>query len=1334
MRRLWRWLGRLAVLLLGLALVLFLGFLVVIRTHWFREKVRVRVMSEVDRATGGKTSIGAFEFDPGTLEFGVKDFVLRGKEPESEAPLARVSSIQARVRVLSLFARRAYLEMLHVERPDIRIVIFPDGTSNIPGPKVKREGKSVFEHFVSIAARHFELKNGVFEYDNQRLPLNLLAKDLRVDFGWEAEPKRYRGKVSAHPFQFDWPKIGPLEFDSEVALTMDREGLRFERAESRRGRSLIVATGTLKDYKSPKLDVNVDGRFEMAEWVKPMKLPLAPEGQAQFHGRFTWAADLLLTGKLEGRGLAVRQPGYTVAGIDVDGVVRLDRNAVDVSQIQGRALDGTFRGDAKIRDWKTFDVNGTLAGLSLEQLRQVEDKVRPVAWSSTMSGPFALSGVFAEGGIRDFKMSTALDLKAAEGRLPLDGTVNFRWEQKSGLLAFQPSILHTPRTRVEFSGTLDDRIRVRLDSEDLNDMLPAIALASANPPAELPLQLDGGTARFDGVVNSPSNGLTVQGQIRATGIIAQKQKLDRVSATVEADASHFQLSDLSVAQNGTEVTGDIRVGLNQWKIGDEAPLSGDLQVQRVSIERLLKEAGRDLPLRGTLSGNIKLSGTTAAPGAETKLSISDPVVAGQRFDALAFDLGVEEGALEIRNGLARTGAAQIPFHARFEHAEDDWKNGTLRFDIRTKGAALASFEEVRKVREDLGGLLDLDANGLLDVKDGQPLIRRVDATVDLRQISVQEKPIGNFRLVAKTREDRMDVTAAGDLLGSPLKGSGEWQMSGDARGMGTLDFGTVTFARIRDLVRRLGLRRELPFDGSATGSAVVNGPLRKLDQVRARVTLAQLELQPANDAKTLTPAVIQELTLRSDGPIIFEMDSRGLQVQQLRLLGKETNLQLAGGIARAPRATWNMTLRGGLNLGLFQDYVPGLRTSGAAVVNATVRGTFEQPSLGGRAEIKDASVYHRDLTNGIDKAAGVITFDRNRALLQNLTAQTGGGELKLTGFVTFPTVDEPISYRVNGQADRVRIRYPEGASSTVNGNLSLTGNPSQSILSGVVTILRSGFTPRTDIGSLLLEPAKPVQTPTSSTLLRGMQFDVRVVSAPNLVLETSLTQGLQASVDMRLRGSPLKPVLLGNVSVNQGEINFFGTSYNITRGTVSFFNAARIEPVLDLDLESTVRAITVNMNVSGPIDKLNITYRSDPPLQTQDIIALLAVGRAPGSSTVAPQANVAGVGSGLYAGTNTLLGQAVSAGVTGRLQRFFGVSRVKIDPQLTGLDTTPQARLTIEQQISRDITLTYVTNLTGALQQLVRLQWDVGRNYSVIGTRDENGVIGADILFRKRFK
>ena len=198
----------------------------------------------------------------------------------------------------------------------------------------------------------------------------------------------------------------------------------------------------------------------------------------------------------------------------------------------------------------------------------------------------------------------------------------------------------------------------------------------------------------------------------------------------------------------------------------------------------------------------------------------------------------------------------------------------------------------------------------------------------------------------------------------------------------------------------------------------------------------------------------------------------------------------------------------------------------------------------------------------------------------------------------------------------MRVRYPEGVSTTVSSNLSLTGTSAKSILSGVLTIRRASFNPRTDIGGILASSAKPIAAPTTPNLiLRGMQLDVHVETAPGMQFQTSLTSDLQAEADLRIRGTAAKPSLIGRIVVNQGDVQFFGNKYTINRGEIGFYNPVKIEPVLDMDLETRVRGMLVTINFTGPLSKLNVSYRSDPPLQSNEIIALLAVGRAPGTNS-----------------------------------------------------------------------------------------------------------------------
>jgi translocation and assembly module TamB len=86
------------------------------------------------------------------------------------------------------------------------------------------------------------------------------------------------------------------------------------------------------------------------------------------------------------------------------------------------------------------------------------------------------------------------------------------------------------------------------------------------------------------------------------------------------------------------------------------------------------------------------------------------------------------------------------------------------------------------------------------------------------------------------------------------------------------------------------------------------------------------------------------------------------------------------------------------------------------------------------------------------------------------------------------------------------------------------------------------------------------------------------------------------------------------------------------------------------------------------------------------------------------------------------------------VERFFGASLIKIDPQVTGVDNIPQARITVEQSISPDVTMTFVTNLHQAQQQVVQFEWNLSREWALVAVRDENGIFGVDFLFKKRFK
>ena len=118
--------------LTALAILLLVGAVAVVRSNWFREKVRLRIITEVERATGGRVEVGGFRFAWERLEAEVDSFVLHGKEPAGEPPLFRARSVRVGLRVVSILDRDIDIESLVVVEPRVRIVVYEDGSNNLP--------------------------------------------------------------------------------------------------------------------------------------------------------------------------------------------------------------------------------------------------------------------------------------------------------------------------------------------------------------------------------------------------------------------------------------------------------------------------------------------------------------------------------------------------------------------------------------------------------------------------------------------------------------------------------------------------------------------------------------------------------------------------------------------------------------------------------------------------------------------------------------------------------------------------------------------------------------------------------------------------------------------------------------------------------------------------------------------------------------------------------------------------------------------------------------------------------------------------------------------------
>ena len=342
---------------------------------------------------------------------------------------------------------------------------------------------------------------------------------------------------------------------------------------------------------------------------------------------------------------------------------------------------------------------------------------------------------------------------------------------------------------------------------------------------------------------------------------------------------------------------------------------------------------------------------------------------------------------------------------------------------------------------------------------------------------------------------------------------------------------------------------------------------------------------------------------------------------------------------------------------------------------------------------------------------------------------TGGGLLSVGGYLAY---QHGIYADLTVTGNSVRIRYPQGVSSEADTTLQLTGTQSSLLLSGNVLVTRFTVSPDFDVAALAAQAAavQPVAPPNAPS--NHVRLDVRIRSSPQLNFQNAYAK-LGGDVDLRLRGTVASPSLLGRVSITEGTATIAGTRYDLQRGDIAFTNPVRIQPIIDLTATARVEDYDITLAVNGtPGTPMNVTLRSDPPLPEADVVALLALGRTQSEQGLYTQQQQQSVS--LAPSTDVLLGGALNATVSSRVQKLFGAGSVKVDPSYLGALGNSTTRITVEEQVGPNVTLTYATNVDTTAQQLIQAEIAVNRHVSLLVARDESGVFSMVIKAVRRYK
>ena len=1381
-------------LIVVVVVVLFGAFAWYTTTADFERRVGRKVVSVLEDATGGRVELRAIHFDLWHLAVDAQGLVIHGLEEPGEAPYLAVDRILVRVRLFNFLghvsgaglASHVSLNYLRVEHPQFHLIIDKDGRTNQPVPKHPSTKKApVMDTLLDLKAQQVEVVQGVALFNNRAVPFEAAARDLGAQVRYIPSSDRYGAVVELSDLRTKLRNQPEARSTIHLEAELGRNVAELTKLDLHTGQaSELHARGRLTDFANPDWEVDAKGSLEMrqvgvltgVDTLKAGTVDLDANGhscraapaEAKASKPGFWqrlrpgtkprqgaksvtappecVTGYLITGSAKIKGAGYRDPNVRLHDVDGSAKVHMTPSELLLTEMTGYLPGGgSASGDLRIANWLGPQPSHAYlaAMLSKMPLRTILDVAAPenygdLGLDTAVSGPAKVEWggpaknvadtVEVEGNLT--LAPTGARRRGALSNTPVTGQVLAHYTGKDETVRIQRLTALTPGSSLEASGVLGvstgDRLTaLRTDLlvrnlAEFDQLLTTLGLEANGKKgaAAIPVSLYG-ALEFHGTASGPVRNLNVKGHVQANQIEFAMGTTDALIDTLIADAEYSPNEGIAIAHSMIKrsatvlnVEGTLRPrrevsrrGVVSYLWDEGMGIDARAQLADASVPDVLEIAGlQKIPVTGSIAADAHVSGTLNQMYGAGHVSLANGVIYGESYESVLADLGVEGRKINASRVVAKLHGMQITGNGAY-----NLTNEQLHGHIEGHDLVLSKFETVQKARLNADAKLSLvaDANGTLE----EPGLR---ANAKLAGMSYEGHALGDASAEAHTAGKVLYTTVDSTLVGAKVGLSGQVQLSDNFETQAKLTIASLDIDRVLAVVAP----DQVVAQSSISGTATVNGPLKTPQRLSGAAELDNVDLK------------LQGIELKAAEPLRVSLRDGIATLEQVRITGRDTDMHLSGTAqlfgASDPRGgKLNVSANGSVSMTLLHTFDTDVVASGKTEFSVVAGGQVTNPSFSGTVQFHNVNLALDDVPNGLSDMNGTLVFNNDRLEVQTLTAKTGGGDLKLGGLIRFRN---GIFADLTATGEAVRVRM-FGLSTTANANLRLQGSPRSSLLSGNVLITRFGVGQNVDFAAFA--GAGGVSTPPDPNApANRVRLDVRVTSSPQLDFLNSYAR-LSGSVDLTIRGTLASPSVLGRIQITDGSATFAGTKYQLQRGDIFFTNPVSINPVIDLDATAQVESYQITIGLHGTMDNLKPTYRSEPPLSEADIFSLLALGRTQEEAQLYQAQQIQ---AGVDPTTSALLGGALNAAVSSRVQKLFGVGSVRIDPAFVGTLGNSSARVTVTQQVSKQITVTFATNVNTSAQQLIQVQYDLTPTSSIVIARDETGVFSVVYKLRRRYR
>jgi translocation and assembly module TamB len=333
---------------------------------------------------------------------------------------------------------------------------------------------------------------------------------------------------------------------------------------------------------------------------------------------------------------------------------------------------------------------------------------------------------------------------------------------------------------------------------------------------------------------------------------------------------------------------------------------------------------------------------------------------------------------------------------------------------------------------------------------------------------------------------------------------------------------------------------------------------------------------------------------------------------------------------------------------------------------------------------------------------------------------------------------EVTRFTLNIRGDNVTAPFPQDFTSNLDADIEIRGDAREQLISGTVELHRAAYTKDIELANLINRREESIEEGGEIALVRTARFaGLRVEGRNALIVKNNLAD-LVGSVSLQIDGPVKDPVISGRVTATSGTLTFRNDRYEITRAFMDLPPRRGADPILNIEGETQIRGYRVIVGLTGPLSQPQAAVRSEPALPQADVVSLITTGTLTSGDTSTGVLSQSGIGTATSLLTDVLINEPAQRATS----KLFGLSRFEISPVLGGPGVNPGARLTVGKRISKEMSVTYSTNVTSDPNQILAVEYRVSDRLSFVAQYEQastrqlssrNNSFNFEIRFRKRF-